>query len=680
MHVHVPLAGSGAVNSDVYARKIYAGWVVPPTNLHLYHAALTRGTLHEDMDLDPGDCECEAFWMSVNRAANDETVHLAGFDDPTDASDSIFCPGDNTLGDWDDNQGCGHGHLNFHGPGYDFYLAGSQNVGFQFSGYDSDCWDSTFGSPHSIEINGIAMAVCYLDILSDIAGDGPDNDAMGDATATFDSSNVVGTHDIGNGNYEMRVNVTETPLTTESQADLAVDKSCAPSPVKAPAPFTCRVELTNGGPGLPTGVQLTDTINTAVSASEYSIVSPTLSWENVAGTPAPVACPVTASKITCDVGTVPLGGAKAVLTYSVTSNEGGVFNDTATASTTSTDPVSGNNSDAASVTVIAQANLGITKTAIPSPVLAGGLLTYTVTSTNAGPSSAADVSISDTLPGVTLFKSAAPSAGGTCTVPAIDGSGTVVCTWSGATPRNAARSVQIVVEVPGPQTITNAASTTSVTEDPDTTNNAVAVATQIICTIYGTEGSDALTGTDGFDVICGLGGNDSIPRRVGMIVCSADPATTAFAEMPAMMYCTAREVPIISSAVTATTSCTARPMPTISSAATVTTCCTAREGTTICSARTGTTSSTARQGPIIFSAATATTCCAAATATTISTAARATISCSAKRTTTCCSADWVPTSLTVAPAPRTPASTSHPSCFRSASSNANEAHHEHTER
>ena len=48
--------------------------------------------LHDDKDLDPGDCECEAFWMSVNRASNDETVHLAGYDDPTDSSGSIFCP------------------------------------------------------------------------------------------------------------------------------------------------------------------------------------------------------------------------------------------------------------------------------------------------------------------------------------------------------------------------------------------------------------------------------------------------------------------------------------------------------------------------------------------------------------------------------------------------------------
>ena len=385
----------------------------------------------------------------------------------------------------------------------------------QFAGYDSDCWDGTYGFPHSLEVNGLAMAVCYLDILSDLTGDGPDNDHLGDATGHFNSTNVLGDHSISNGNYSMKVNITETPLTTETQADLAVDKSCTPDSVKAPAPFTCRVELTNGGPGLPSGVQLTDTITTLVAGSEYSINSPTLSWENVAGTPAATACPVAANVITCDVGTVPLAGAKAVLTYTVTSNQGGVFSDTATASSTGTDPTAGNDSDSDSVTVIAQANLNVTKTGSPSPVLAGGLLTYTVTGTNAGPSTAVDMSISDTPPAVTLFKSATPSTGGSCTTPAVDATGTITCTWSGATPRGGTHSIQIVVEVPGPQSITNSAATTSTTEDSNLSDNSVSISTQIICTIYGTPGNDSLQGTDGFDVICGLAGNDSISAGGG---------------------------------------------------------------------------------------------------------------------------------------------------------------------
>ena len=266
VHVHVPLAGSGASNSDVYARKIYSGWLVPPTNLHRYHASLTKGTMFEDMELAGGDCECDAFWMSVNRA-EDEWTPLDGYDQITDSHPcSSFCfldPCDsdfaaqfvddkNTLDDWDDSHSCGDGTLNFTGPNYDFYLANNQDVRFQFAGYDSDCFDDVFGSPHSLEVNGIGMGICYLDLISDIGGDGPDNDDMGDVVGTFNASNVVGGHDIGNGNYRMHVNVTETPLALEDKADLAVTKGCTPTTVNAPGPFSCRIEVTNSGPGLPT--------------------------------------------------------------------------------------------------------------------------------------------------------------------------------------------------------------------------------------------------------------------------------------------------------------------------------------------------------------------------------------------------------------------------------------------
>jgi len=49
------------------------------------------------------------------------------------------------------------------------------------------------------------------------------------------------------------------------------------------------------------------------------------------------------------------------------------------------------------------ADLSITKTDFPDPVGAGGLLTYTITANNAGPSDAQDVVVTDTLPaGVTV--------------------------------------------------------------------------------------------------------------------------------------------------------------------------------------------------------------------------------------------------------------------------------------
>ena len=55
------------------------------------------------------------------------------------------------------------------------------------------------------------------------------------------------------------------------------------------------------------------------------------------------------------------------------------------------------------ITVTEQADASITKTAAPDPVLTGGSITYTITVANAGPSTASNVVVTETLPaGVTL--------------------------------------------------------------------------------------------------------------------------------------------------------------------------------------------------------------------------------------------------------------------------------------
>src|SRR3989441_1056508 len=63
--------------------------------------------------------------------------------------------------------------------------------------------------------------------------------------------------------------------------------------------------------------------------------------------------------------------------------------------------------------VIAQADLSITKTDNPDPVNAGATLTYTVTVTNGGPSTAANVQVTDNLPAGVTFQSAS-GTGWTC--------------------------------------------------------------------------------------------------------------------------------------------------------------------------------------------------------------------------------------------------------------------------
>ena len=103
-----------------------------------------------------------------------------------------------------------------------------------------------------------------------------------------------------------------------------------------------------------------------------------------------------------------------------------------------TDPTPANNSDTETTTVQASADLRVTKTDSPDPVLAGTNLTYTISVDNLGPSDNTGFSLSDTIPAGTSFVSASPACGNVA--------GTVTCTSAGLVAGTSV-SWQIVVAV-----------------------------------------------------------------------------------------------------------------------------------------------------------------------------------------------------------------------------------------
>src|SRR5260221_8386298 len=74
------------------------------------------------------------------------------------------------------------------------------------------------------------------------------------------------------------------------------------------------------------------------------------------------------------------------------------------------------------------ADLAITKTGSANPVKAGQQLTYTITVTNSGPSTATKPFMSDTLDTNTTFVSLAAPANWNCTTPLLNMTGTINCT------------------------------------------------------------------------------------------------------------------------------------------------------------------------------------------------------------------------------------------------------------
>jgi uncharacterized repeat protein (TIGR01451 family) len=119
------------------------------------------------------------------------------------------------------------------------------------------------------------------------------------------------------------------------------------------------------------------------------------------------------------------------------------------------------------------ANLSVTKTDSPDPVIAGSQLTYTITTTNGGPNAALGVVMTDALPAGTVLVTAIPTQG-TCS-----GSSTVTCNLG--TLANAASAViSIVVNTTAAGVLTNSATVASDIGDLNTANNTATATTVVL--------------------------------------------------------------------------------------------------------------------------------------------------------------------------------------------------------
>src|SRR2546426_227956 len=101
------------------------------------------------------------------------------------------------------------------------------------------------------------------------------------------------------------------------------------------------------------------------------------------------------------------------------------------------------------LTVTGSADLSITKTDNPDPVNAGATLTYTVTVTNGGPSTAANVQVTDNLPAGVTFQSAS-GTGWTC----MQAAGVVTCTRGSVVPGGRLSVTCTLAAVDGPPLVT----------------------------------------------------------------------------------------------------------------------------------------------------------------------------------------------------------------------------------
>ncbi|HYK00647.1 MAG TPA: hypothetical protein VE974_02760 [Thermoanaerobaculia bacterium] len=256
-----------------------------------------------------------------------------------------------------------------------------------------------------------------------------------------------------------------TPLT--SSADVLVTKS-APAAASAGTDITYTITVANDGPSDATNVTLTDSL------------PPTTTFVSLTQTSGPAfACAAT----TCTIATLTAGAAATFeLVAGIASNATGTAIDNiASVATTTPDPVPANNNSTASTEIGANADLVVTKTAAAAAT-AGSDLTYTVTVTNAGPSDAMNVTLTDELPAQTTFVSAEQTSGSgfTCTTPAIGATGTITCSIATLTATSSATFSFVVHIAPDATgTLENTASVSSSTLDPSPANSSGSTSTAV---------------------------------------------------------------------------------------------------------------------------------------------------------------------------------------------------------
>ncbi|WP_029145554.1 DUF7507 domain-containing protein [Microbacterium luticocti] len=241
-------------------------------------------------------------------------------------------------------------------------------------------------------------------------------------------------------------------------ADLALLKTATPADAHSGEAVQFHLRVVNHGPSDAAGVVVED--------------------PRPAGLEVPGACTTpqgtcaidAAGTVTFALGTVPVGGVVDVaFTTAVAADAGDAqIVNTATVHHDGTDPEPANDTASYLVNNKGGADLSLTKTVAPNPVIAGGTVAFTLTVHSAGPGTATDVTLDDTVPDAVDVTAATP-AGGDCTVTGQ----TVSCTRPELVP-GADWTVTVTGTVAAdtpPGLVRNTARTGSAVADPTASNN-----------------------------------------------------------------------------------------------------------------------------------------------------------------------------------------------------------------
>ena len=248
-----------------------------------------------------------------------------------------------------------------------------------------------------------------------------------------------------------------TPV--ETLADLSVVKTADQTPAVPGQPFGYTLTVLNAGPSDAQGVTLVDTV-------PVTLQNPTFSVDG--GAYAPWTSPYT-------IGTLPAGDSRTIrIRGTVDAAATGSLVNTAVVNGTTPDPDPQNNTSTDETPLEPSADLSILKTASPNPATAGGQIVYTLLVSNAGPSPAENVSLTDTLPAG--LQGAEVSTDGGQTWQAWAGSASLGTLSAGG---SATVLLRATVPAGATGTLSNTATVQSETPDPNRENNTDTIVTPV---------------------------------------------------------------------------------------------------------------------------------------------------------------------------------------------------------
>ncbi len=300
------------------------------------------------------------------------------------------------------------------------------------------------------------------------------------AAGTNVTISVQGGAPVNPGSYTNTANVTSTtndPDTSDNSAtetttvgaapaiaaDLEIHKYDSPDPVAAGAALVYTIVVANNGPAAAVNPVVNDTLPAGMGVATVTASDGTVCND------------LTAPTIQCNaLNDIPAGGVITITIVGTAPGAAGAALNTATVSSDTYDPNTGNNSVTEGTTVggagntVNEADLSVYKVGAPNPAIAGAAFTYAIVVANAGPSIATTVVVTDSIPaGVTAVTGVA-TGGGVCGALA---AGQISCTWATISP-GGVRVVTLSGTAPVTQgSYDNTVAVTGGEPDPNLTNN-----------------------------------------------------------------------------------------------------------------------------------------------------------------------------------------------------------------